>query len=143
MAIQIQRRASTPIATDAAGRLLECHARIRDFIATAIRLTEAADVSDTELAMAAAGGHRYFAEALPLHAADEDASIAPRLVTRAPGEEVARALQMIAAEHAEHEVLLGRLLPWWARVAASPGHLRTSKEPWREDTRELEALITR
>src|SRR4051812_30710357 len=63
--------------------LLDCHSRIRRFSTLAIRLAEA-DAPPNEIAETAAAVHRYFTVALPLHAADEDLSIAPRLAVVAP-----------------------------------------------------------
>lgn len=140
MPIQIRRRvAEAAPATDAAGLLLECHVRIRDFIATALRLTTAHALPPEEIAAAAAGVHRYFAEALPLHAADEDASIAPRLRLHAPGPEVLAALDAMTREHQEHQAPLRRLLARWAELAADPASIARDDDTWRDDTRDLEA----
>ena len=62
---------------DAVDLLLECHARIRHFLALARRLGEARGESPTALSDTAAQVHRYFTLALPLHAQDEEEVILP------------------------------------------------------------------
>jgi len=75
---------------DVVDLLLACHARIRRFIDLAQRAGDDAEVRATVI--------RYFTEALPLHVADEEELIAPRVAT---GE--------MHAEHVSHEPLLARL----------------------------------
>lgn len=135
MAIQIQRR-EPRAPEDSAALLLECHARIRNFSAMALRLAtvEPSSVSASELRETASAVHRYFAEALPLHAADEDESITPRLRAFAPSDEVLTALDQMAREHAEHTPLLERLVPWWSAIARDPSHLTSDREARRADT---------
>jgi hemerythrin-like domain-containing protein len=110
-------RAAAP--GDAVGLLLECHARIRDFLALARRLGEARKPSPDAVADAAARVHRYFTLALPLHARDEEESIAPRL----RGREVAldAELDAMVREHVEHQRPLGVLVAVCAEVARDPG----------------------
>lgn len=140
MAIQIRRR-EPEAATDSAALLLECHARIRTFSAMARALAAAARTptrpSAAELAETAGAVRRYFAEALPLHAADEDESITPRLRACAPGEEVLAALDRMSREHGEHRPYLERLVPWWAAVAADPAALSSDAEARCSDTETL------
>ena len=71
-------------AADAVGLLLDCHERIRAFTAMASRLAAPGDPGPDAIRDAAARVHRYFAEALPLHAQDEEESLAPRLRGRDP-----------------------------------------------------------
>jgi iron-sulfur cluster repair protein YtfE (RIC family) len=97
--------------------LLECHARIRQFCALARTVADAGDAPAAEIGEAALRVHRYFDEALPLHAADEEESILPRLRGREP--EVDRELDAMVAEHREHEAAGGAL----ARVVALSGTL--------------------
>ena len=66
-------------ADDAVGLLLECHERIRSFLALARRIAEVGPSEPGSVPEAAARVRRYFTEALPLHAQDEEASILPRL----------------------------------------------------------------
>jgi iron-sulfur cluster repair protein YtfE (RIC family) len=88
--------------------LLECHERIRYFIALAIRLESAENPSVDEIREAAGRVIRYFADALPLHVADEEESILPRLSGRE--RDLDRTLGNLHHEHSEHEPQLERLL---------------------------------
>ncbi len=102
----------------AAALLLECHGRIRSFLATARRVAEAVDPPPGELAEAARAVHRYFTEALPLHAEDEEASLLPRLRGREPA--LDEALAVMAAEHQEHRARVAELTEACASLAAAP-----------------------
>jgi iron-sulfur cluster repair protein YtfE (RIC family) len=97
-----------PTVTGAAGMLLECHARIRSFSKLAVQLATA---SPCEIGDAAERVHRYFTVALPLHIADEELSLAPRLRRFAP--ETAAALEVMEREHRVHEERLVRLCEFW------------------------------
>jgi iron-sulfur cluster repair protein YtfE (RIC family) len=99
--------------------LLECHERIRFFLAMARRLAEARGAAPEEIAGTAGRVHRYFTQALPLHAEDEERSILPRL--RGLDAEVDRELAAMEREHAEHEGPLGALVGACAALAEAPG----------------------
>ncbi len=99
--------------------LLECHDRIRSFLALALRIPGARAEDPAMVAEAAGRVRRYFVEALPLHAQDEEESILPRLRGRDPA--VDAALDLMAREHAEHERPLGALVAACERVALEPG----------------------
>lgn len=81
----------------------------------AVTIAGAADAPAAEVRDAALAVARYFREALPLHVADEEASIAPRLAaTHAPP------LASMHADHETHEPLVAALLAACATVAADP-----------------------
>ena len=101
----------------AASLLLDCHARIRSFAELAVRLAQE-EAADAELADAAARVHRYFTQALPLHVADEERSLAPRLRKLAP--HTAAALETMEREHRAHDQLLARLIPAWDALRSDP-----------------------
>lgn len=103
---------------DAVELLLECHGRIRAFLALAHRLAEARGETPEALADAARRVHRYFTLALPLHARDEEESLVPRLRGREPALEAA--LDAMVREHAEHQAPLGVLVGACAEVARDP-----------------------
>jgi iron-sulfur cluster repair protein YtfE (RIC family) len=121
--------------------LLECHARIRTFTELALRLGEAERPDDREVSNAAARVRRYFEEALPLHALDEEESILPRLTGRDP--EVDRALAAMQREHAEHGAVLGRVVAVCAELEARPERHRERAGELREATRALRAYFER
>jgi iron-sulfur cluster repair protein YtfE (RIC family) len=88
--------------------LLACHARIRKFAALAVTVAQRQDFPGDEVAEACVQVHRYFSEALPLHVADEDESILPRLQGASP--EIDHALQTMRDQHVEHGPKLRSLL---------------------------------
>ena len=104
---------------DAVDLRLECHGRIRAFLALARRLGEASDESAEAVSDAALQVHRYFTLALPLHARDEEESILPRLRGRDPWVDLQ--LDAMVREHREHERPLGRLVEACAGIGADPG----------------------
>lgn len=108
-----------PAPTDVAGSLRACHARIRHFTALAARLAEPAEAPVEQVRDAADEVRRYFAEALPLHVADEELTIAPRL--RGREVDLDRALDRMAEEHHEHDAPLAALLAICERLVADPG----------------------
>jgi len=109
------------IPADAVELLLECHVRIRFFLDLTSRLAASRDLPPEEVAAAAARVHRYFTQALPLHARDEEESLLPRLRGRDPA--VDDELQIMCREHAEHARPLERLTGHCAALAAEPGRL--------------------
>jgi hypothetical protein len=99
---------------DVVGRLALCHAHIRRFLAEAEELaTGRGEPAQRQHSARAVG--RYFRVGLPLHEADEDASIAPRLGTR----DMERALRRMD-EHAAIDDAFAILCEDWARWAEDP-----------------------
>jgi hemerythrin-like domain-containing protein len=101
--------------------LLECHGRIRSFIGLASRLAKADQPMHDEIRDAAMRVIRYFSEALPLHVADEEQTILPRLSGRSP--ELDETLKGMHHEHLEHEPQLQLLLQTCKTLQASPERL--------------------
>jgi uncharacterized protein involved in response to NO len=114
---------SPPPGSDVVALLLECHSRIRSFTALAARLASTSGLAPAEVAQAAASVHRYFTQALPLHARDEEESVLPRLRGRDP--EVDRELAEMVREHQSHEKPVGTVVEICAVLAAEPARLRT------------------
>ncbi len=106
---------------DAVGLLLECHDRIRSFLALARRVAEAGPAERDGVPEAASRVRRYFAEALPLHARDEEESILPRLRGREPA--VDAELAAMEREHREHGPPLGALVAACAELSRDPARL--------------------
>jgi iron-sulfur cluster repair protein YtfE (RIC family) len=98
-------------------RLLDCHARIRRFCALARRLAEGA--APKEAAETAAALDRYFSIALPLHIADEEESLAPRLM-RLGDATLTAFLDAMVAEHVEADAQLAELTARWREIAVEP-----------------------
>jgi hemerythrin-like domain-containing protein len=93
---------------DAVGLLLDCHARIRAFTALAGRLARAGQEGPEVIRDTARQVRRYFTEALPLHARDEEESVLPRL--RGRDAALDRALATMAREHQEHRGPVSRVV---------------------------------
>jgi iron-sulfur cluster repair protein YtfE (RIC family) len=108
-------------AGDAVDLLRECHERIRSFLALARRIGEVGPYSRDSVADAAARVRRYFAEALPLHAQDEEESILPRL--RGLDATVDAELEAMVREHREHDRPMGELVAACERIARAPERL--------------------
>jgi iron-sulfur cluster repair protein YtfE (RIC family) len=107
--------------SDIVDLLLECHQRIRHFLSLAYRLAQTHGALRDEISDASARITRYFSEALPLHVADEEQSVVPRLSGRTP--ELDTALQGMHGEHLEHEPLLKALVDMCRTLHASPERL--------------------
>lgn len=103
---------------DVVDLLLDCHSRIRSFTELAVRLAAAAGSPPAEVAEAAGRVRRYFAEALPLHALDEEESILPRLAGRDPALDAA--LVVMHRQHAEHRDVLERVVSLCSELEARP-----------------------
>jgi iron-sulfur cluster repair protein YtfE (RIC family) len=98
--------------------LLACHQRIRTFVALAQSVSRATARPEAEIIDACRRCARYFAEALPLHVADEELSLGPRL--RGLAGELDDALELMVAEHSEHEPMLTVLLASLHSVERAP-----------------------
>lgn len=105
-----------PSGEGVAAMLLSCHEKIRRFMASAARLASDAPAAEADVAATSAAIVRYFAEALPRHAEDEDLSLRPRLEAAGFDGD----LERLAREHEEIDVLLAELTPLWVALAAEP-----------------------
>lgn len=99
--------------------LLEaCHQRIRHFIGLCKEVARRGDVPGAAVAQACADAARYFREALPLHVADEDDSIFPRLFGLSAA--VDDAIATLRVEHAQQEEQVALLLRALEQVRRQP-----------------------
>ncbi|MBI2897170.1 MAG: hemerythrin domain-containing protein [Deltaproteobacteria bacterium] len=113
----LPRRQSTHEPDDAVGLMLACHTRIRSFGSLAARIALDTSPSDEEVAEAAAALHRYFSVALPLHVADEDLSLRPRLERFGAPAEVREALSRMSMQHLDIDQVLAEALPLWLALS--------------------------
>ncbi len=120
--ITSQNSAQQSKTEDALDLLTGCHDRIRHFTGVAVKLAHAQGAATEEIVQAAAGIHRYYSVSLPLHEADEDQTLQPRLHAVA-GEQVRHALVAMADQHQAIDELLERLLPLLALVRNNPATL--------------------
>lgn len=117
----LTRIGETPARGDAVELLVDCHARIRHFVALAGRIAERGSEDPAGVAEAARAVVRYFTQALPLHARDEEDSVVPRL--RGRDAALDAALELMEREHALHEAPLGRLVAACRVLAGGPERL--------------------
>lgn len=98
--------------------LLECHGRIRTFVALAAMAGASSDSPESEVRSACERSERYFSIALPLHIQDEEESVLPRL--RGRDESVDAALATMHRQHQEHVELLSSFLEALRLVREEP-----------------------
>ncbi len=98
---------------DAISLLLGCHDRIRHFTSIALRIAQHANAPASDRADAARSVLRYFQIALPLHEADENESIYPRLHQRLPAGALAEANENMVRQHGEIDRVIAELIPMW------------------------------
>ena len=110
---------------DAVDMLLACHSRIRNFTAIAERIAEVGqNAAPAEVANAAEAVHRYYTVALPLHEADENETVYPRLrqaMTDAGAP--AEAVEAMVEQHGPIDDLIAELVPLWERLKSTPDQL--------------------
>jgi iron-sulfur cluster repair protein YtfE (RIC family) len=125
---------------DALDLLMGCHQRIRHFTSTAAKLAHAHGATNDEIRMAAAGVYRYFAVSLPLHEADEEDTLRPRL--DALGDQ--RVQLALAAMHDQHQAideLVERLLPLLLLVERNPASIEQAGGEMCAITKALEEIF--
>ena len=127
-------------AAEPAELLLECHGRIRAFLAMGARLASRPDAPPSERVEAVRALLRYFRVALPLHEADEEESLAPRLHAADPSGAIEEAIATITTEHARIGAILLDVDPMWQAIATDPGAPHAPRLA--ETTRALDAAFT-
>ena len=101
--------------------LLDCHKRIRHFVALAQSLATATNAPVGQLAEAARDVHRYFSVSLPLHEQDENLSLHARLRVDASNDKNAGdSSNAMVIQHQTIDDVVMRLLPMWERVSQDP-----------------------
>lgn len=123
MIVHLRTRPGSSAPDDVVTSLLSCHERIRRFVSLALRLSSATDVPAEQVADAAAQLRKYFTVALPLHAADEDQSVKPRLLAARPDPEVTRALHTMSDQHPLIDSAIAGLEPLWHALVQTPARL--------------------
>lgn len=102
--------------------LLACHARIRHFMQLSRTLATAEDAPLPEISDAATAVFRYFSLALPLHEADENESLFPRLHAALPeGALVREAAETMVEQHKAINELVAELLFLCSSLDRNPG----------------------
>lgn len=108
MLTQLSRRRTSRPPGDLVDLLSDCHQRIRHFVTLAHRAGARQGVPADQIVQACFDVERYFTQALPLHVADEEESIEPRLRGLSPT--VDAALDATLRQHQQHEPHLEALL---------------------------------
>jgi len=101
-----------------------CHSRIRHFVQLSLTLADADGAPPKEIADAATALFRYFNDALPLHEADENQTLFPRLIEALPqGGLVSEAAQTMVDQHGVIDELAAELLTLCASLSRQPERL--------------------
>src|SRR6266702_1155760 len=138
--------------------LLGCHVRIRHFTEMACKLAHAHAADPIQIQRAAAEVHRYFTVARPLHEADENLSLHPRLIQalgRESGEsetttsetDLLRKLGGPAADamveqHESIDQLVERLVPLCTILRSQPAKLEESTQELHDISAALQEIFT-
>ena len=114
------------IQEDAVTLLLACHDRIRHFTEIAERLAQNPGSPARDRQDAAGAVLRYYQVALPLHEADENESIYPRLHEKLPPGYLAAANESMVQQHTAIDALVAELLAARPHSYCSNLRLRSS-----------------
>jgi hemerythrin-like domain-containing protein len=130
-----------PAEETAVDALLGCHDRIRYFTELSQKLAEAVGQPSADVASVAEKIHRYFTVALPLHEADENVSLDPRLRAAAPEERVQQASAEMVRQHKDINEVLQQLIPMWATLRKHPEGLADLAPALRDRANRLNELF--
>ena len=119
---QISPAPKTRAETGAVELLVGCHQRIRHFTSVATKLAHAQGTAHEEISSTAESVYRYYSVSLPLHEADEEDSLRPRL-DKLPDDRIRHALAAMHDQHMAIDDLLERLLPLLRLVGNNPATL--------------------
>jgi iron-sulfur cluster repair protein YtfE (RIC family) len=159
MLTQIKSVAPAPREETVQDALLGCHMRIRHFTEMACKLAHAHSADPEQIQRAAAEVHRYFTVALPLHEADENISLHPRLSKALGGElriddtssspETALlrklggpAADAMVEQHESIDQLVERLVPLCTILRSQPGKLEELSPELHEISAALSEIFT-
>ena len=120
--------------------LVGCHQRIRYFTGVALRIARQPEALPAELAEAAGALLRYYSVALPLHEADENETLYPRLRASDAGSTALAANDAMLQQHAELDDVLAALIPLWQEVQRNPASASGMAGPLLQQTTLLERL---
>jgi iron-sulfur cluster repair protein YtfE (RIC family) len=137
---QISPLTSPPKTEDAVDLLIGCHQRIRHFTGVAVKLAHAQGTTPEEVAQAAAAAHRYYTVSLPLHEADEEETVRPRLDV-VGDEKLRHALLAMTDQHLAIDELLERLLPLLAMVRNNPQTIHAAGSEMCSITKALDEMF--
>jgi iron-sulfur cluster repair protein YtfE (RIC family) len=156
---QIKPAAYVPREETVQDALLGCHMRIRHFTEMACKLAHAHAAEPEQVQRAAAEVHRYFTVALPLHEADENISLHPRLIKALSGESVKAdastspetallrrlggpAADAMVEQHESIDQLVERLVPLCTILRSQPAKLEELSQELHEVSAALSEIFT-
>ena len=144
--IQIKTKASpaddpTLKEETAVDALLGCHDRIRYFTDLSRKLSRAAGQPPADVASVDEKIHRYFTVALPLHEADENVSLDPRLRRSVPEERLAEASAEMVRQHKDIDQVVAQLIPMWDTLRRQPDALNDLAPALRDRSDRLQELF--
>jgi iron-sulfur cluster repair protein YtfE (RIC family) len=123
--------------------LVGCHTRIRYFMQLSRTLANAEGVPQKEIAEAAEAIFRYFSHALPLHEADENETLFPRLqAALLQGNLVREAAEAMVEQHKAIVELVPELLFLCASLSRHPEGLPSLARRLDHVTRALDQIFT-
>ncbi len=131
---------SQPKTEDAVDLLIGCHQRIRHFTAVTVKLAHAQGATPEEVVQAAAAAHRYYTVSLPLHEADEEETVRPRLDV-VGDEKLRHALLAMTDQHLAIDELLDRLLPLLVMVRNNPQTIHAAGSEMCSITKALDEMF--
>src|SRR5690242_2890274 len=131
-----------PAEETAVEALLGCHNRIRYFTEVSQKLAAAVGQPPADIASVAEKIHRYFTVALPLHEADENVSLDPRLRRAVREERIAQASAEMVRQHKDINEVLQQLIPMWATLQRHPEALADLAPALRDKSARLSELFT-
>lgn len=137
---QISPAKCQPKTEDAVDLLTGCHDRIRHFTGVAMKLAHAQGAPPEEVVQAAAGVHRYYTVSLPLHEADEEETLRPRL-SGVGDERLRHALLAMSQQHMAIDEQLERLLPLLVMVQNNPQALSAAGAEMCSITKALDEIF--
>ena len=120
--------------------LLVCHEELRAFLALSSRLAAGQEPPDSVSASAAAI-YDYLMITLPIHMADEDYAIAPKLRTAGAPDVVQQALEVIGHQHSDLQAMIGRMASTWRTLAEQPERLPELASRLASGTARLSAVL--
>ncbi|MBX3227927.1 MAG: hemerythrin domain-containing protein [Labilithrix sp.] len=103
---------------DVVSVLIEGHDRIRDFVELAVVVGERGELGSPELVEDVQRIERYFSKSYPLHVADEETSVLPRL--RGRSSRIDAALYRMQEQHRVHEHMIRRLCAQASALSIDP-----------------------
>jgi hemerythrin-like domain-containing protein len=106
--------------------LLDCHQRLRQFTALAAELATRPTTPPDEVREVAAKVQRYLTVALPLHEEDEETSLFPRLLVRAP--ELRPKIASLREDHTAQGDRVRRLLAVCEELQRTPQRVHALRE---------------